>query len=114
MSVSIDKLPAADLTGTWDYANENVMNETLALSKSNEEGTVNAIEDNGLMMTVAANGAAFRNNGNNIQVRTGAVFKVPVKSTEDVVTVFGYPNYSYYTIGNSEVITNTGTTPSTS
>ena len=114
VSVSIDKLPAADLTGTWDYANENVMNETLALSKSNEEGTVNAIEDNGLMMTVAANGAAFRNNGNNIQVRTGAVFKVPVKSTEDVVTVFGYPNYSYYTIGNSEVITNTGTTPSTS
>ena len=113
VSVSIDELPAADLLGTWDYANAQVMEETMALSNSYEEGTVNAIEDNGLKMTVAANGAAFRNNGNNIQVRTGAVFKVPVKSTEDVVTVFGYPNYSYYTIGNSEEITNTGTNPST-
>ena len=114
VTADIDKLPAADITGTWDYANTDVMAETMALSGSATEGTVKAIEDNGLLMTVAANGATFRNNGNNIQVRKGAVFKVPVKSTEDVVTVYGYPGYSYYTIGNSEEITNTGTNPSTS
>ena len=106
--------PAEDLTGTWDYGNADVMAETMALSGSSTEGTVKAIEDNGLMMTVAANGASFRNNDNNIQVRKGAVFKVPVKSTEDVVTVTGYPGYSYYTLGAStEEIQNTSTNPST-
>ena len=114
VSVDIDKLPAQDVTGTWDYADATVMAETMALSGSTEEGEVNAIEKNGLKMKVLANGASFRNNnGNNIQVRSGAVFKVPVKSTEDIVTVYGYPNYSYYTIGNSEEITNTGTEPCT-
>ena len=93
--------PAEDITGTWDYGNAYVMAETMALSGSTAEGTVKAVEDNGLLMTVAANGASFRNNGNNIQVRKGAVFKVPVKSNEDVVTVEGYPSYSYYTIGAS-------------
>ena len=93
--------PAEDITGTWDYGNADVMAETMALSGSTAEGTVKAVEDNGLLMTVAANGASFRNNGNNIQVRKGAVFKVPVKSNEDVVTVEGYPSYSYYTIGAS-------------
>ena len=106
--------PAEDITGTWDYGNENVMTETMALSGSTTEGTVKAIEDNGLLLTVAANGASFRNNGNNIQVRKGAVFKVPVKSTEDVVTVTGYPGYSYYTLGAStEEIQNTSTNPTT-
>ncbi len=114
VQVAIDKLPAQDILATWDYADENVMSETMALSGASAEGQVKAVEDNGVLMTVAANGALFRNNGNNIQVRQGAVFKVPVKSTEDVVTVYGYPNYSYYTIGNSEEITNTSTTPSTS
>ena len=117
VSVVLNKplAPAEDITGTWDYADKNVMAATVALSGSSDEGTVNAIENNGLVLTVAPNGAAFRNNGDNIQVRQGAVFKVPVKSTDDVVTVYGYPNYSYYTIGSStEEITNTGTNPSTS
>ena len=117
VSVVLNKslTPPEDLIGTWDYADTDVMAATVALSGSAEEGTVEAIEKNGLLMTVAPNGASFRNNGNNIQVRKGAVFKVPVKSTSDVVTVYGYPSYSYYTIGNStEEITNTQTNPSTS
>ena len=114
VSVEIDKMPAADVIGTWDYADATVMEQTVALSGSTTEGTVEAIEKNGLVMTIAPNGASFRNNGNNIQVRKGAVFKVPVKSTDDVVTVYGYPSYSYYTIGSStEEITNTQTNPST-
>ncbi len=116
VSVVLNKslTPAEDITGTWDYADASVMEQTMAFSGSAEEGTVAAIEGNGLVMTVAANGASFRNNGNNIQVRKGAIFKVPVKSTEDVVTVFGYPGYSYYTIGSSDTeYTNTGTNPST-
>ena len=70
VSVDINKLPAQDVTGTWDYADATVMAETMALSGSTEEGEVNAIEKNGLKMKVLANGASFRNNnGNNIQVR---------------------------------------------
>ena len=91
---------------TWDYANATVMDATMALSGASEAGTVNDIEDNGILLTVEANEKTFRNNGNNIQVRSGAVFKVPVRSTRDVITVKGYPGYSYYKIGDSEEVLN--------
>ena len=92
-----------DITGTWNFADAGIMEATNAFSGSSEAGEVEAMEKNGLMMIVEANGASFRNNGNNIQVRTGAVFKIPVKNAGDLVTVKGYPGYSYYTIGNSTV-----------
>ena len=98
----------ADLpqTGTWDFSNADIMAATVALSASTQAGEVEAIEKNGLKMIVEANGASFRNNGNNIQVATGAVFKIPVMNAGDLVTVKGYPGYSKYTIGNSsEVLT---------
>ncbi|MDE6741215.1 MAG: hypothetical protein K2J58_02665, partial [Muribaculaceae bacterium] len=95
-----------DATGVWNYANAEVMEATMALSGSNEAGTVKSSEG-GLEMTVIANGASFRNNGDNIQVRTGAEFRIPVISTDDVVTVEGYPGYSYYTIGGGDELNNT-------
>lgn len=93
-----------DVTGTWDFGNADVMTATVALSNSTQAGEVEAVEKNGLKMIVEANGASFRANGNNIQVATGAVFKIPVKNTGDLVTVKGYPGYSKYTIGNSSDI----------
>ena len=90
-----------DVTGTWTYSNGDVMTATMALSGSTTSGEVEAAEKNGLMMTVEANGASFRNNGNNIQVRKGAVFKIPVKNAGDLITIKGYPGYSYYIVGNS-------------
>ncbi|MBQ8152871.1 MAG: hypothetical protein IJ069_04235 [Prevotella sp.] len=96
-----DEPVATDVTATWDFSNENVMAEAVALSASS--GTVKAVEDNGILLTVEANNATFRNNGNNIQVREGAVFKVPVKNAGDEVIVKGYPNYSSYTVGNITV-----------
>ena len=104
----------ADVTATWDYSNADVMAATIALSGSSTEGTVKAVENNGVLMTVLANGAAFRNNGNNIQIRKGAEFRIPVKSTEDIVTIKGYPGYSYYTVGNNtDEIKNTNDNPLT-
>ncbi len=96
-----DEPVATDVTATWDFSNENVMADAVALSASS--GTVKAVEDNGILLTVEANNATFRNNGNNIQVREGAVFKVPVKNAGDEVIVKGYPNYSSYTVGNITV-----------
>ena len=95
-----------DVTATWDYANATIMESTMAFSGTSEAGKVASVENNGIEMIIEANGAAFRNNGNNIQVRNGAVFKVPVKNIGDLVTVKGYPGYSKYTIGSStEVLT---------
>jgi len=100
-----------DITATWDYSDADVMAATVALSQGS--GKVDDVAKDGIKMTVESNGASFRNNGNNIQVQQGAVFKVPVQSTEDVVTVKGYPGYSYYTIGNSEEYQNTNDNPET-
>lgn len=91
-----------DVTATWDFSDSDVMAATMALSGTSTPGKVDDVAKDGIKMTVEANGATFRNNnGTNIQVRTGAVFKVPVQSTDDVVTVNGYPNYSFYAIGNN-------------
>jgi len=95
----ISRVAEVDKTATWDYANATVMSETMAFSGSSASGSVKAVEDNGLVMTVVSNGAAFRNNGDNIQVRTGAEFRIPVVTTEDLVTVKGYPGYFSYTVG---------------
>ncbi|MDE6342703.1 MAG: hypothetical protein K2K93_10320 [Muribaculaceae bacterium] len=95
-----------DATGVWSYGNADVMSATMALSGSNEAGTVLSSEGD-MEMTVLANGASFRDNGNNIQVRTGAEFRIPVISTDDVVTVEGYEGYSYYTISGGEELKNT-------
>lgn len=100
-----------DVTATWDYSDADVMAATVALSQGS--GKVDDVAKDGIKMTVESNGASFRNNGNNIQVQQGAVFKVPVQSTEDVVTVKGYPGYSYYTIGNSDEYQNTNDNPET-
>lgn len=96
-----------DVTATWDFSDSDVMAATMALSGTSTPGKVDDVAKDGIKMTVEANGATFRNNnGTNIQVRTGAVFKVPVQSTDDVVTVNGYPNYSFYAIGNNTTVLN--------
>ena len=86
------------LTATWDFTNANVVAAAVALSGSTETGQIKAIEDNGLLLTIEANGQTIRNNGNSIQTGNPVVFKVPVQGTKDVVTVVGYPGYFAYAI----------------
>ncbi len=105
--------PSYPITANWDYADTDVMANTMALSGSSESGEVDDVAKDGIKMTVITNGATFRNNGNNIQVRKGAEFQIPVNTTDDVITVKGYPNYSYYTIGGGDEITNTNDNPET-
>ena len=100
----------APLSATWDFGNADVMAATLALSASATPGDVLSVEKT-LSMTVVSNGAAFRNNGNNIQVRNGAEFRIPVQSTKDVITVKGYPGYSYYKYNDGDEIKNTNDAP---
>lgn len=107
------RVAEVEKTGTWDFGNADVMNAAVALSGTNEAGTVKAAEDNGLVLTVLANGASFRNNGNNLQVRKGAEFRVPVATDEDIVTIKGYPGYSYYSINGGAEINNSNDNPVT-
>jgi pectin methylesterase-like acyl-CoA thioesterase len=97
-----EPVTSEEIKATWDYSNADVMSETVALSGTSTAGEVNSVEKT-LKMTVEANGASFRSNGNNIQVRSGAIFKVPVRTVGDEVTVKGYPNYAQYTVGNVTV-----------
>ena len=91
-----------DVTGTWNFGNADMQNAINAFSGSTDAGEVEDLEQNGLKMTVEANGATFRPNGDNMQIRKGAVMKIPVKNAGDLITVNGYPGYSYYTIAGSE------------
>ena len=91
-----------DITGTWNFGNTDLQDAVMALSGKTESGEIEAVEKNSLKMTVEPNGATFRINGDNMQIRSGAVFKIPVKNAGDLITVVGYPGYSYYTIAGGE------------
>lgn len=105
IAVALPVATPKDVTATWDFSDKAVMDAIVALSGS--EGTVSAVENNGVMLTVVSNGTSFRNNGNNIQIRKGAEFRVPVKTSEDIVTVRPYPGYSYFCFNNGDEIQNT-------
>ena len=104
-----DKPVALDITGTWDFGNTDMQEAVMAFSGTTEAGEVEDIEKNGLKMTIEANSATFRTNGNNMQIRNGAVFKIPVRAAGDLITVKGYPGYSQYTIAGSDVLTDENT-----
>ena len=91
---------AEDVTGTWNFGNAGLQTALMEFSGKTEAGEVEDA-NSGLKMIVEANGATFRANGDNMQIRKGAVMKIPVKNAGDLITVNGYPGYSYYTIGNS-------------
>ena len=93
---------AQSVTATWDFTNADVVAAATALSNKSEAGTIKAVEDNGILLTVEANGQTIRNNGNSIQTGTPVVFKVPVQGKKDVVTVVGYPGYFAYSIAGTD------------
>ena len=89
-------------TATWDFTNADVVAAAVALSGTTEAGTIAAVENNGLLLTVEANGQTIRDNGNAIQTGNPVVFKVPVQGKKDVVTVVGYPGYFAYSIAGTD------------
>ena len=100
-------------TATWDFTNATVVADAVNLSETTESGVVNAIENNGIQLTIEANGKTISYDENNgLQVPSGVVVKVPVVSIKDVVTVKGSLTNSY-TIGDTP-ITNTDENPTTS
>jgi len=93
--------PELPATATWNFTNADVVAAVTALSRTSTASYVKAIEDNGLLLTVEANGQIIRDNENSIQTGDGVVFKVPVQGKKDVVTVTGYsaPYFAYSVAG---------------
>jgi len=101
-----DEPVAQDVTAMWDFANNCAQ-----LAPKGEGGTYTAetMASNveGIEMTIEYNGGQIKNNDNSYQVTNGVEMRIPVKSTEDIVTVSGFSGFSHYTIGNStEELTN--------
>ncbi len=95
----------------WDFTNHSsVALAVVALSKTSTNTPVTA---NGITMTVNANGKQIGDNGNSIWSYPGLMFKVPVGSTEDVVTVEGFSGYDGYTIDETEYSGTTNYTATT-
>lgn len=95
--------PYADVSATWNFAGGNANAAAVAMAKSTEAGTIESEEKNGVMLTVEPNGLNIRDNGNSIQTGNGVMFKVPVKTTKDVVTVVGYSApYFAYSVGGED------------
>ena len=80
---------AEDITATWDFKDSTVVADIVALSKTTKAGTIKAVEKNGILLTVEANGKVISKGKNCIQTGDSVVFKVPVKSDIDIVTVAG-------------------------
>lgn len=89
---------AEDITATWDFKDNTVVTDIVALSGSNKAGTIKAIQKNGILLTVEANGKIIRKAKNSIETGDGVVFKVPVKSNIDIVTVVGVDTAYAYSI----------------
>ena len=90
-----------DVTATWDF--------TADPAKLNgSSANLTSIESNVDGISLSLSGGTTRDNSNSYQFQSGVTIQIPVKSTKDVITVIGYPGYTFYTIGSDE---GTGNSP---
>ena len=66
---------AQDVTATWSFKDSAVVANVVAASSTTEAITVKAVEDNGILLTVEANGNAITKKTNSIETEDGVVFK---------------------------------------
>lgn len=92
---------AEDITATWDFKDSTVVADIVALSKTTKASTIKAVEKNGILLTVEANGKVISKGKNCIQTGDSVVFKVPVKSKLDIVTVVGVDTAYAYSIAGT-------------
>ena len=90
---------AQDVTATWDFNDEAIVDQLVAASLSTEPDTIII---NGIALVVEANGNVIEKTENGILTEDGVTFKVQVQSDLDVVTVIGGEDFAY-TIGDKAV-----------
>lgn len=102
-------MQAQTVTATWDFANNCAGLGAKGQDGSTMTATTIASDVDGIAITVEYNGGSIKNNDNSYQVSNGVVFKIPVISARDEITVEGYNGYSHYVFGDGEEMTNTNT-----
>ena len=93
---------AQDVTATWNFSDSATVANIVAASETTEPITVKAIEDNGFMLTVEANGNVITKETNSIVTEDGVTFKIPVQSEMDTVYVTGVDTTFYYSVAGTE------------
>ena len=93
---------AQDVTATWNFKDSATVAALVEASASAEAIQVKAVEDNGVLLTVEANGNAITKTDDGIETEDGVVFKVPVESNIDTVYVTGVEQTFAYSIAETD------------
>ncbi len=96
---------AQDVTATWNFSDSATVANVVAASTTTEPIAVKAIQDNGILLTVEANGNTITKKPKSIVTEDGVVFKVPVQSNKDTVYVTGVDTTFNYSIAGTDVLT---------
>ena len=96
---------AQDVTATWNFSDSATVANVVAASTTTEPIAVKAIQDNGILLTVEANGNTITKKPKSIVTEDGVVFKVPVQSNKDTVYVTGVDTTFNYSIGGTDALT---------
>lgn len=94
--------PSGDVTATWDFRGETPTPATL--TKVNVESKATYYPSNNAIAALyvnALNGKLAYNSSGYAQFNAGTILRVPVYTTDDVVTVTAFPGQYKYTIGGS-------------
>ena len=94
------------VTAEWNWQDNLPAGICDATNFERKTGTLASTVD-GISMFVDATNGKFNSVGrNNAQCNQGTVLQIPVVSTQDVVTVVGYPNYFTYNFNGGDDLTN--------
>ena len=105
---------AETITAEWSWQNNLPEGICDATNFEGKTGTL-ASTVNGIELFVDATSGKLNSVGrNNAQCNQGTILQVPVVSTQDVVTVVGYPNYFTYNFNGGDDLQNENTYTATS
>ena len=97
---------AETVTAEWSWQNDLPAGLCEATNFEGKTGTLPSTVE-GIELFVDATSGKLNSVGrNNAQCNAGTILQVPVISTQDVVTVVGYPNYFTYTFNDGEELQN--------
>ena len=94
------------VTAEWSWQNNLPTGICDATNFEKKTGTLASTVDGISMFVDATNGKLNSVGRNNAQCNSGTILQIPVVSTQDVVTVVGYPNYFTYNFNGGDDLTN--------
>lgn len=103
VEVELAYMPSSPITATWDFAGNCASLPSKASGGAYTAATM-VSDDANISMSIVYNSGQIKNNDNSYQITETVELKIPVGSTDDVVTVNGFSGYFYYTIGGGSEI----------